>query len=614
MMMLGALDWLAAARHRLAALADDAVHAPADALTLAGQIGAKLQSGEGVRAFAYLLVLLVTGVGAEWLYRTYAGPALAGLEASAPATARDKLRLGLRRLALRLCGLALFGATIVATSASFAWPPGMQETALILVTGVVLARLALQLADFLLCRNVPRLRLLPVPDRAARKAFRLVAAIVAIGIAGWLPPDLIEHFDATSHLPGAIRLAAAVLLALLSLAALRGRRPTRRRLLPAFPLSFLAIAAVFAILALWLLGAWQAAATVLVVFAVAGVEIILRDLIKVFSAEEESGASIVTAIILRFGRLLAVLAGLVVCAVAWDLPVFQMHADESMAGRFTGRALGVVALLLAMDVVWLAARTAIDARLRKIGPAPAEGENNPNGRLVTLLPLVRMALGIVLATLTVLSAMSIMGIEITPLLAGAGVLGIAVGFGAQTLVRDMIAGMFFLIEDVFRVGEYIESGASVKGTVERITLRSVALRHQDGPIYFVPYGALGAVRNNSRDYAVDKFTFPLSSDVDSEMIRKMIKKVGEKMMDDPELAPMIITPLKGRLYRIDPGVKIFRCKFQTAPGNQTEVRSKAYKGIEAALKAAGLAYAGNAQMVIMEPGARTSGSAGANTA
>jgi small-conductance mechanosensitive channel len=176
-----------------------------------------------------------------------------------------------------------------------------------------------------------------------------------------------------------------------------------------------------------------------------------------------------------------------------------------------------------------------------------------------------------------------LGIEIAPLLAGAGIFGLAIGFGAQTLVRDVISGVFFLIEDAFRIGEYIESGTSTKGTVEHISFRTVALRHHNGPLTFVPYGLLGTVRNDSRDWVIDKFNIPLPLTVDSEKIRKMIKGIGEDLALDPELGPLIREPLKGKLYRVDPGVKIFRCKFMTAPGCQFDVRTAALKKIEATL-------------------------------
>jgi small-conductance mechanosensitive channel len=185
-----------------------------------------------------------------------------------------------------------------------------------------------------------------------------------------------------------------------------------------------------------------------------------------------------------------------------------------------------------------------------------------------------------------------------------------VGFGAQTLVRDLFSGASYLIEDVFRIGDYIEGG-NAKGTVERITFRTVALRHQNGPLHFVPYGTLGSVRNNSRDWVIDKFEIPLPVSVDSERIRKLVKKLGIEMLDDPELAKIIDEPLKAKLYRIDPGVKVFRCKVQTPPGKQFEIRNEAYRRIEAALKENGIAFADNASRVTLyqaaggEPAAAT---------
>jgi small-conductance mechanosensitive channel len=162
----------------------------------------------------------------------------------------------------------------------------------------------------------------------------------------------------------------------------------------------------------------------------------------------------------------------------------------------------------------------------------------------------------------------------------------------------LFSGASYLIEDVFRIGDYIEGG-NAKGTVERITFRTVALRHQNGPLHFVPYGTLGSVRNNSRDWVIDKFEIPLPVTVDSERIRKLVKKIGLEMLENPELAKIIDEPLKAKLYRIDPGVKVFRCKVQTPPGKQFEIRNEAYRRIEAALKENGIAFADNAPRVTL---------------
>src|SRR5690242_21356124 len=123
-------------------------------------------------------------------------------------------------------------------------------------------------------------------------------------------------------------------------------------------------------------------------------------------------------------------------------------------------------------------------------------------------------------------ALAALGVQVGPLIAGAGVIGIAVGFGAQTLVKDIISGMFYLLDDAFRVGEYIQSG-SFKGTVESFSLRSIKLRHHRGPLYTVPFGSLGAIQNMSRDWVIEKLQIGVTYDSDLEKARKLIKQVGK---------------------------------------------------------------------------------------
>src|SRR5262249_14513022 len=225
-------------------------------------------------------------------------------------------------------------------------------------------------------------------------------------------------------------------------------------------------------------------------------------------------------------------------------------------------------------------------------------EEGAQSRARTVQPLLRAVGKLLIGAIALMSALSSLGLNILPLLASAGVVGIAVGFGAQTLVRDLFSGASYLIEDVFRIGDYIESG-NAKGNVERITFRTLALRHQDGPLHFGPYGSLGSIRNNSRAWVIDQFEIPLPVTLDSERIRKLVKKIGLERVAYPELAKVIDVPLKAKLYRIDPGVKIFRCKVQTPPGKQFEIRAEAYRRIEGALKENGIAFADNTPRVAL---------------
>ncbi len=125
-------------------------------------------------------------------------------------------------------------------------------------------------------------------------------------------------------------------------------------------------------------------------------------------------------------------------------------------------------------------------------------------------------------------ALSALGVEVGPLIAGAGVVGVAIGFGAQTLVKDVISGMFYLLDDAFRIGEYIVSG-NYKGTVESFSLRSIKLRHHRGYLYTVPFGTLGAIENMSRDWVIDKLSVGVTYDTDVDKVKRIIKQIGKEL-------------------------------------------------------------------------------------
>jgi len=218
-------------------------------------------------------------------------------------------------------------------------------------------------------------------------------------------------------------------------------------------------------------------------------------------------------------------------------------------------------------------------------------------RARTLLPLARKFLVVVLVVMTAMLILSAIGVNIGPLLAGAGVIGLAIGFGAQTLVRDIITGVFLLLDDAFRVGEYIVSG-NYKGTVEEIGIRAVKLRHHRGPLYTVPFSELRGVQNQSRDWVIDKFSIGITYDSDIEKARKLIKKIGEKLAADPEHAPHIMEPMKMQ------GVDSFgdfamqvRVKMKTRPGEQFVIRRKANALIKKAFDENGIKFASPTVMV-----------------
>jgi small-conductance mechanosensitive channel len=198
-----------------------------------------------------------------------------------------------------------------------------------------------------------------------------------------------------------------------------------------------------------------------------------------------------------------------------------------------------------------------------------------------------MALALI-GVLTAMTALSALGVNIAPLLASAGVLGLAIGFGAQRLVADVISGLLYLYEDAFRIGEYIEVSGG-KGSVEKISLRSVRLRHPRGPVYTIPFSAMGTVQNHSRDFATMKFSFAVPAGTDLEKVRKLVKKAGEAMLSDPELQGKIIAPLKSQgAVAIQGASYQIGIKFTAKPGEQFAVRRKAFLAVSKALEENGI--------------------------
>jgi small-conductance mechanosensitive channel len=285
-----------------------------------------------------------------------------------------------------------------------------------------------------------------------------------------------------------------------------------------------------------------------------------------------------------------IVAAALFLAGKWGVDLVEMTAADTLATRLVRGALSAIVIVLVADFAWHIFKTVVDRKLAGAND-PAAGDERRRARLRTLLPVARNLAFIVLLVMVVLMVLASLGIDIGPLIAGAGVVGVAVGFGAQTLVRDIIAGMFYLADDAFRVGEYITSG-NFKGTVESFSLRSVKLRHHRGPLFTVPFGALGAVQNMSRDWVIDKLGIEVTYDTDIAKAKKLIKEIGKQLAADPELGPNLMEPLKmqGVEQFGDNGIQI-RLKMMTKPGQQFTIRRRAYALIKQAFDANGIKFA-----------------------
>ncbi|CAH1663778.1 mechanosensitive ion channel family protein [Chelatococcus asaccharovorans] len=296
---------------------------------------------------------------------------------------------------------------------------------------------------------------------------------------------------------------------------------------------------------------------------------------------------------------------LVMLARSWLVDVFGIFTWEDW--RTFDRALIMVISVLivghiAYELLGYWSSTRLSAPVAVAAPIgdhedALPGAGQPTSRLSSIMPVVRGFFGVLVVATALLLGLSHLGVNISPLLAGAGIFGLAFSFGSQTLVKDIVSGVFFVADDAFRVGEYIQAG-SHKGTVEKLSLRSVRVRHQNGQFHTIPYGQLGAVTNFSRDYATIKFNLRLARDTDMEKARKLAKKVGADLSAMPEYADQFIAPFKMQgVTDIEPNALLCRFKFTVKPGKQTMIQREAIKRIHKAFHDSGIEFASNAVVV-----------------
>ncbi|HQX57702.1 MAG TPA: mechanosensitive ion channel family protein [Burkholderiaceae bacterium] len=544
-----------------------------------------------VAAFAAL------GFGCERLFWLASGSVRQRIMASAMDTPVERLRTMLMRFGFGSSWVAAFAVGTIGAFLVFDWPPVLRDLLLRLLVAVVMVRLSLVVGRLLFAPGAERFRMLPMDTAAAWFWHRRLVANM-VGIA--LQFALIEWLIVQGVDPGVVRVVAygLYLAQMVLIMEMVWRRPGPRDE-HYKAVGWVLSVALFVLLLLRVIGAFPLFWTGALLLGVYGIVRLLSAITTHLQRtpgaplDEPVVPSIGGAAFVRAIRVLLIIAAALVLARNLGIDPVQVMTGESAAIRILRGALSVVVIALFADLVWFVFKAMLE---RKLAQAQAVGPDDTTHagqatRLRTVLPILRNVSFVTLALIAVLTAMSALGIDIAPMVAGAGVLGIAVGFGAQTLVKDIVSGVFFLFDDAFRVGEYIQSG-NYKGTVESFSLRSVRLRHHRGPVYTVPFGELGAVQNMSRDWVIDKLSIGITYDSNLEMARKLIKKIGQDLAADTEMGPNILEPLKmqGVEQFGDFAIQI-RMKMMTRPGEQFVIRRKAYAAIKTAFDANGIRFA-----------------------
>jgi small-conductance mechanosensitive channel len=547
------------------------------------------------------------------------------------------------RILVDLLLLGVFAATVVAGFlALYQGHVPSRELIVSALLATIQVRLAILIARFLLAPRLPTQRLLPFDDAAAGTLYRGVVTLAVIyGVLDVLsffvqrfgmarePFLLVTLLGRLVFVAVFLGLVWRVRAPIARLIRGDGRSTLRRVVADLWPglMTAYVLCLVVVITVEQLAGRLRAGRagllSLLVVIAMPLVDMVLCRLLdrRGVGAPTPGSAGTGTSFgpVLRRGvHILVTAGGLLVIVHLWNLDLMGM-ASRGVGGRMLGAVVDIALTLLLTYLVWQLAKTAIDRRLeRESAPQgvsdPGEIGGTGASRLRTLLPLMRGTTFAVLCIMSTMTILAALGVNIGPLLAGAGVVGLAIGFGAQTLVRDIISGAFYLMDDAFRLGEYIDVG-DAKGTVERIGIRSMQLRHHRGPINVVPYGAIRRMTNQSRDWVVEKLEFRLTYDTDMVKVKKIIKRIGQELAAHPEMGPHIIQPLKSQgVLAMEDSALLVKAKFTAKPGEQFVILREAYQRIKQAFDEAGIHFAHRQVTVFVPPGVAPEAAAGAAAA
>jgi small-conductance mechanosensitive channel len=579
------------------------------------------------RGLALAAGVLIVAFALEWLAKRRMGGFVARLKQSAAATRRGRfLALAVGAL-IEIFEAALFLiAAAAASSIAFGRADPMRDLVMAVALSVFAVRVAVAVARIVFAPHAPALRLIAWDDDAARRgtrAFCILAILAAIGYFGGGFLRLVGLVAPLTKLWELV-FGTAIVLQLIWVV-WHGRKAAAAAWTRGVPENSVArtligIWHIPATLYLVLMGAiWAFAAVVerpaqaraviwsfVLIHLLPVADWLAARLIDWLFGDRERPAETKTAgpdvpapvrrgtgkVLLIAIRVVLVTIFLVSLVEAWGIPVVALLDSAGMRPVVRGLFQVLVAVLLA-TLAWEGIKFALRRYLGESQqqPQPEGHDPVPGSRGTTLLPIVRTFALITLAVILGLIVLSSVGIDIGPLLAGAGVVGLALGFGAQALVRDIVSGFFFLVDDAFRLGEYIDVG-KVKGTVEKITIRSVQLRHHRGALHTVPYGRIEAISNFTRDWTIEKLEFGLKYGTDPEKVRKLIKKIGQDLAKDPEVAPHLIETLKSQgIKQFGDSAIIFRAKFKTVPNQQFVVKREALRRIQEAFVANGIEFA-----------------------
>ena len=580
-------------------------------------------------ASAFILVFGVAFI-TEWFLRLVLARLVPRLPARRSDTRPVRALFAVLNLVLDLLPILVF-ATIAYTASSLALDPLTRSriTLSVLVNATVEARLVLAIARNLLLPADAGAVFVPLGAETRNYLYIWVRRFIFWAVFGYAVPEAAWWLGAPGAVYALMLNVVGLVLALLAIifllqnrapiarwiagtpAAASGWARIRGSLAEIWPvLAVLYITGIYLIYALRIEGGfvYVARATALSLVVIVAAKLLVRFIRELsrrgFAIKPELKAQFPT-LEQRANRYIPILTGLTSVIVyilaaltvlqAWNIGAFAWLGSD-LGRRITANLLSIGIVLGAAIAVWETVASAIERYLSAIDASDAPRRT----RLRTLLPLFRTAMLWVIVVLTSLIVLSHIGVDIAPLLAGAGIVGVAIGFGSQTLIKDVITGLFILMEDQIAVGDVVDVGKDHAGVVEAISMRTIRLRDQAGGVHTVPFSEVTTVKNLTRDFAYFVSRIAISYSEDIDRVVEILRQVSEELMADEDLRPLILDPFDYQgVDQLDASSVVLLVRIRTLAAKQWVVGRAFNRLVKIAFDKHGVVVREPASMVIV---------------
>ena len=560
-----------------------------------------------LEALAKLALIIAVGFVAEYLVRKLLTGLRRNVENREAAGLWLRVPLLVARTFLDMLPIAAFAGVAYGVLPFVDPAAKAQVLAVTFLQAYLMIRGLIIFFRMLLVPAVPTLRVLPLGGETANYLFIWVRRLIFVWVAGY-------HLAEASYflgLPGGGRdgllrvvgLLVAVMVIVFILQnrtavsgwlggaigrstgiAGRGTRTLRWLADIWHVLAIIYVIGVFAVWALQIEGGFEyllrsSIVSVVILFAAKVLSVLLRRGVeRGFAVRDDVRARfpLLEARVNRYVPLIHLVLRAVLFIIV-TLALMQTWGIDALGGlgspvgqRITGSALSIGFVVVLSLIIWEGVSTAIERYLTQTDGDGILVERSARAR--TLLPLLRNALLVLLVVMVSLIVLAELGINIGPLLAGAGVVGLAIGFGSQKLVQDVITGAFILFEDSIAVGDIVTAGG-ISGVVERLSIRSIRMRDLSGEVHTIPFSSVDIVTNKGKDFSMAVIDAGVAYRESVDEVMEVLRQLGAELQEDPEFGPLILEPLEmlGVDALADSAV-VIKCRFKVRPIKQWAVK------------------------------------------